>query len=163
VDSFNLIWCALWSDYIMTLHQYDTENHSFNVTADLAPDFLSFVSNVIGVQKRGNYLDDSMQTVVLTMDDSEIEALTDWIMNFNFSTRKPAGLPMPDVYLGEEKIRYSAVISYCSFITDFILTMVSNQQKGRDHLTNWAWSNFESMYEAAQIEALKLAKETHQK
>lgn len=160
MDSFNVIWCTLWSDYIMTIYQYDTENDAFNVPADVASDYLFFLSEVIGVKKSAHYLDDSKQAVVVRLDESEIDALTDWIMHFNFSTRKPAGLPMPDLYLGEEKIRNTTVIAYCSHISDFILTMIENQKKGRDNVAQWAWSNIESTYQEAHRDALQMAQET---
>jgi hypothetical protein len=145
----------------MTIHQYDTENDAFNVPADVAADFLFFLSEVLGVKKSAHYLDDSKKAVVVRLDESEIDALTDWIMSFNFSTRKPAGLPMPDLYLGEEKIRNTTVISFCSHISDFILTMLSNQKKGRDNVAQWAWSNFESTYKEAHRDALQMAQETN--
>jgi hypothetical protein len=144
----------------MTIHQYDTENDAFNVPTDLASDYLFFLSEVLGINKSAHYLDDSKQAVVIRLNESEIDVLTDWIMNFNFSTRKPAGLPMPDLYLGEEKIRNTTVIAYCSHISDFILTMVENQKKGRDNVAQWAWSNFESTYKEARSDALQMAQET---
>ncbi|WP_146183837.1 hypothetical protein [Limnohabitans sp. T6-20] len=128
---------------------------------DVASDYLFFLSEVLGVKKSAYYLDDSKQAVVVRLDESEIDALTDWIMNFNFSTRKPAGLPMPDLYLGEEKIRNTTVIAYCSHISDFILTMVENQKKSRDNVAQWAWSNFESTYKEAHRDALQMAQETN--
>jgi hypothetical protein len=159
MDGFNVIWCTLWSDYIMAIHQCDTENDAFNVPADVASDFLFFLSEVLRAKKRAYYLDDSKQAVVVRLDKSEIDALTDWIMNFNFSTRKPAGLPMPDLYLGEEKIKKTTVISYCSHISDFIFTMVTNQKNGRDNVAQWAWSNFEYTYREAHRDALQMAQE----
>lgn len=160
MDKFNVIWCALWSDYIMTIHQYDTKIDAFNVPADVASDCLFFLSEVLGVKKSANYLDDTKQAVVVRLDDSEIDALTDWIMSFNFSTRKPAGLPMPDLYLEEEKIKNTTVISYCSHISEFILTMITNQKMGRDNVAQWAWSNFESTYKEAHRDALQMARKT---
>jgi hypothetical protein len=142
----------------MAIHQYDTENDAFNVPTDVASDFLFFLSEILGVKKSAHYLDNSKQAVVVRLNESEIDALTDWIMNFNFSKRKPTGLPMPDLYLGEEKIRNTTGISYCSHISDFILTMVTNQNKGRDNVAQWAWSNFESTYKEAHRDALQMAK-----
>ena len=160
MDKFNLIWCTLWSDYIMAIHQYDTKNDAFNVPADVASDFLFFLTEVLGVKKSAHYLDDSKQAVTVRLEKSEIDALTDWIMGFNFSTRKPAGLPMPDLYLKEEKIRNTTVMSYCSHISEFILTMITNQEKGRDDVAQWAWFNFESTYKVAHQDALQMAQKT---
>lgn len=163
MDSFNVIWCTLWSDYIMAIHQYDTKNDAFSVPTDVASDFLFFLSEILGAKKSARYLDDSKEVVVVRLDESEIDALTDWIMSFNFTTRKPAGRPMPDLYLGEEKIRKTTVNAYCSHIADFLLTMVTNQNKGRDNVAQWARSNFESTYKAAHHDALQMAQEADQK
>ena len=42
MDSFNIIWCTLWSDYFMTQYQYDDESRHFNVPVAVAADFLFF-------------------------------------------------------------------------------------------------------------------------
>ena len=163
MDSFNVIWCTLWSDYIMAIHQYDTESNTFTVPTDVASDFLFFLSEILGAKKSAHYLDDSKEAVMVRLDGAEIDALTDWIMGFNFTTRKPSGLPMPDLYLGEEKIRNTTVNSYCGHIADFLLTMVTNQNQGRDNVAQWARSNFESIYKVAHLDALQMVQEADQK
>ncbi|MBZ1350596.1 hypothetical protein KZZ10_08040 [Alcaligenaceae bacterium LF4-65] len=155
MDSFNIIWCTLWSDYFMTQHQYDDENRRFNVPVAVAADFLFFLSEMLGQQKTGYYSDDEQKFVSVELSDEDVDKLTDWILDFNFSTRKPLGLTMPDLYLDEEKILVSTVNVYCHRIAEFLAYMIENQSKGRDEVAEWATKNFLLIYAKAYADALK--------
>jgi len=154
MDSFNIIWCALWSDYFMTQHQHDDESRTFNVPTDVAADFLFFLSEMLGHQKIGHYSDDQQKFVSVELTDEEIKKLTDWILDFNFSTRNPLGLAMPDLYLDEEKILESTVNVYCQRIAEFIAYMIENQDQGREKIAEWATKNFLLIYARAYADAL---------
>jgi len=140
----------------MTIHQYDTKKDTFNVPTDVASDFLFFLSEILGAKKNAYYLNDAKDTVVVQLEEAEIEELTDWIMNFNLTTRKPAGLIMPDLYLDEEKIRSTTVTAYCSHIAEFIYYMITKQNLGREKIGQWAASNFTAIYMKADSKARQL-------
>ena len=155
MDSFNIIWCTLWSDYFMTQRQYDDESRHFNVPVAVAADFLFFLSEMLGQQKTGYYSDDEQKFVSLELSDEDVDKLTNWILDFNFSTRKPLGLPMPDLYLDGEEILSSTVSIYCQWITEFISHMIKNQDQGREEVAEWASKNFLLFYARAYSDALK--------
>ena len=156
MDKFNVIWCALWSDYFMTQHQYDKDSVDFQVTSAAAADFLFYLKELLGYKKDGFYSDEEKDFVFVTLSNDEIEKITDWIIEFNFALRRPANLMLPDLYLGEEKIALSTVNVYCQTISDFILCMINNQQIGRNEIADWATQNFAGFYLQAQSESIKL-------
>ncbi len=155
MDRYNIIWCTLWSDYFMTQHQYDPEAKRFNVPVKVAADFLFFLSEILGEEKKGYHANDEEKFVTVELSGKDIEKLTDWIVNFNFSTRKPLGLVMPDLYLDEEKITATTVNVYCHRVSEFIAYMNENQDRGRDEIAEWAAKNFIAIYSNAYAEALK--------
>lgn len=154
MDSFNIIWCTLWSDYFMAQHQRDTENVIFNAPTNLAEDFLFYLAQMLGEEKTGRYTTDEKTFVSVKLTREEVEKITDWIIDFNFSTRKPLGLMMPDLYLDEEKIRDTTVNVYCHTIAQFIGYMLEKQSVGRDKIAKWAAENFLLFYAKAYSEAL---------
>jgi hypothetical protein len=155
MDKFNVIWCTLWSDYFMTQHQFDNGNHSFNAPVSVASDFLFFLSELLGYKKEAHYANSEKTFVTIKLTDDEIEKITDWIVDFNFSTRKPFGLMMPDLYLDEEKIAGDTVNIYCHRIAEFIAHIINNQNTGRDKIADWALGNFMAIYAKAYSEALQ--------
>jgi len=155
MDSFNIIWCTLWSDYFMVQHQRDTESGIFTAPVNLAEDFLFYFHNLLGEKKTGYYSSDEKTFVSVKLRHEEVEKITDWILNFNFSTRKPLGLIMPDLYLDEDKIRDTTVDVYCQIIAQFIGYLLENQSVGRDKIAKWAADNFMSFYANAYSEALR--------
>ena len=156
MDKFNVIWCALWSDYFMTQHQYDKDSLDFQVTSEVAADFLFYLQELLGYKKEGFYSEEEKDFVFVTLSKDEIEKITDWILDFNFSVRKPTGLELPDLYLDEENIAISTVNVYCQTISDFILYMINNQHVGRNEIAEWASQNFTGIYLQAQTESIKL-------
>lgn len=155
MDNFNIVWCALWSDYFMAQHQRDTENLWFKVPTDLASDFLSYLASIVDDEKAGYFVNDDNDFVSVELTSQEIEKVTDWILDFNFSTRKPSGLAMPDFYLDEDKIRGTTVNVYCNIITQVIAYMLKHQSAGRDKVATWAAENFMLFYAQAYGEAIK--------
>ena len=155
MDKFNVIWCALWSDYIMTIHQYDPETEYFSVTTDVAQDFLFFLSEILGIKKDAYLSENSKDVAVVGISKEEMDRLIDWILDFNSKIRKPAGLPMPDLYLDEEKILDSTVIIYCNLISGLIYQMLTHQNEVREKVADWAAENFSSFYMRAYAEALQ--------
>lgn len=155
MDSYNIIWCTLWSDYFMTQHQYATDNKRFSVPERVTADFLFFLSEVLGVEKNGYYADDEKKFVTVELSEGDIEKLTDWIVDFNFSTRKPLGLVMPDLYLDDEKIIATTVNVYCHRISEFIAYINKNQDQGREKIAEWAAKNFITIYAKAYADALQ--------
>ena len=155
MDNFNIIRCTLWSDYFMTQHQYDDENRRFNVPVVVAEDFLFYLSETLGELKNGYYSDNEQKFVSVEMTDEDVDKLTDWILEFNYSTRKHLDLTMPDLYLDEEKILVSTVNVYCHRIAEFLAYMIENQSKGRDEVAEWATKNFLLIYAKAYADALK--------
>ena len=162
MDSFNIVWCTLWSDYFMTQHQFDTENDVFNVPTELANDFLFYLAEILRVEKKGYFIYDHQETVSVKLSEEEVERLTDWIMDFNFSTRKPIGIPMPDLYLDEESIRPSTVNAYCHRISEFLTYILKNQNLGREKIGEWAMQNILAIYSRAYRDALE-EKSAHKK
>jgi hypothetical protein len=104
MDSYNIIWCTLWSDYFMAQHQFDPESNRFSVPVKVAADFLFYLSEMLGEEKQGYYANNEEKFVAVELATDEIEKITDWIVDFNFATRKPLGFVMPDLYLDEEEI-----------------------------------------------------------
>ncbi len=155
MDSYNIIWCTLWADYFMAQHQYNPEADRFNVPVKVAADFLFFLSEMLGDEKNGYYASEEKKFVTVQLSVEEIEKLTDWIIDFNHSTRKPLGLIMPDLYLEEEKIAATTVNVYCHRIVEFIAHMNENQDRGRDEVAEWAAKNFISIYMKAYADALQ--------
>lgn len=155
MDDFNIVWCALWSDYFMAQHQRDTENVVFRVPTNLAEDFLFYLAEMLGEEKTGYFINDEKTFVSVKLTPQEIEKVTDWILDFNSSTRKPSGLVMPDLYLGDDKIRGTTVNVYCHLIGQVIAYMLKNQSAGRDKLAKWAAENFMLFYAQAYSEALR--------
>jgi hypothetical protein len=139
----------------MVQHQYDTESEFFDAPVDVATDFLFFLSEMLGEEKQAYYTNDEKSHVSVKLTHDEIERITDWIMDFNFSNRKPLGLPLPDIYLDEEEIRKTTVDVYSHTISKFILYMLEHQNLGRDNVAKWAAENFMLFYARAYSEALK--------
>lgn len=154
MDNFNIIWCTLWSDYFMAKHQLDTENLIFDVPTSLATDFLFYFHNLLGEEKSGYYKSNEQEFVSVRLTNEEVERITDWILDFNFSTRKPFGLAMPDFFLDEDKIRGTTVNVYCNIITQVIAYMLKHQSAGRDKIAKWAAENFMLFYAQAYGEAI---------
>lgn len=159
MDKFNIVWCTLWADFFMTQHQYDTESTSFNAPVNVASDFLFFLSEMLGHKKNAYYANQEKTFVRVELTENEIEKITDWIVDFNFSTRKPLGLVMPDLYLEEEKIAGDTVNIYCHRIAEFIAYMIKNQEQGRDKVADWAVNSFMQIYAKAYGEALQARNE----
>jgi hypothetical protein len=84
---------------------------------------------MLGQQKTGYYSDDEQKFVSVELSDEDVDKLTDWILAFNSSTRKPLGLMMPDLYLDDEEILSSTVSIYCQWITEFISQMADSSTK----------------------------------
>lgn len=154
MDKFNVVWCTVWSDFFMAQHQYDTDSLTFQVTTDGAADFLFYLHNLLGHEKNGHYIDDDKQFVAVKLTPEEVEKITDWIMNFNLTVRKPVGIPMPDFYLDEEKIEKSTVNVYCHRFVEFILYILKKQHIGRDEIADWALKNIMNIYMKAYSDAL---------
>lgn len=155
MDSFNIIWCTLWSDFFMAQHQFDTESDRFIVSLEVAPDFQFFLSGILAYEKPAYYANEEKTVARVTITAEEIEKITDWIIEFNLSTRVPNGLMMPDLYLDAEKIEVTTVNIYCNTISDFIAYMLKNQNLGRDRIAKWAAENFMLIYAKAYSEALQ--------
>lgn len=156
MDKFNVIWCTLWSDFFMAQYQYDNDSLDFQAPSESAVDFLFYLSELLGYTKKAFYTDNDEDIVYVTLSKEEIEKITDWILDFNFSTRGPAGLMMPDLYLDEPKISLSTLDVYFRTISDFVLYMVKNQHVGRNEIADWAATNFVPIYFQAHTESLKL-------
>ena len=114
---------------------------------------------MLGEEKQAYYTNDEKSHISVRLTHEEIEKITDWILDFNFSTRKPLGLPMPDFYLDEEEIRKTTVSAYSRVISKVILYMLEHQNVGRDNIAKWAAENFMLFYAEAHSEAL-MAKAT---
>lgn len=142
----------------MTQHQYDLESKKFKVPVKVATDFLFYLSEMLGYQKEAHYDDGEKKIVAVEMSSDEIERITNWIIDFNHSTRKPLGLTMPDLYLDEETISLETVSLYWNRTTDFLAYMVENQDKGRDEVAKWAMDNFNPFYLNVYSEALEAKK-----
>ena len=155
MDDFDIVRCALWSDHFMSLHQRDTTRAVFRVGTILADDFLLFLAQVLDEEKTGYFINAEKLFLSVELTPQEVEQITDWILDFNFSIRKPSGLVMPDLYLDEEKIRATTVNVYCHFIEDVIAYMLKHESAGRDKLAKWAAENFMLFYAQAYGAAIK--------
>jgi hypothetical protein len=157
MDAFNVVWSTVWGDYVMAQYQQDMDTRELLVFVDNAYDFQFFLSNILQKEITGRYTDAKKDVVSFSLDSEEMEAVTDWINEFNMQYRKPIGLPFPDYYLEEENIRDSTVNIYGKWLTDFVGYMVKNQNIGRDEIAKWAIENFAKFYINAGIEAKKAA------
>jgi hypothetical protein len=155
MDGFNIIWCTLWADFFMAQHQFNTESDRFIISVEVVSDFQFFLSGILGYEKKAYYANEEETVARIKITAEEIEKITDWIVDFNLSTRVPNGLMMPDLYLDEEKIEVATVNIYCNTISDFIAYMLKNQNLGRDKIAKWAAENFMLIYAKAYSEALQ--------
>jgi hypothetical protein len=160
MDTFNVVWSTLWGDYVMAQYQQDNEIEELLVHVDSAPDFQFFLSNILQIELQGRYTDSERDTVSYALSAKQMEAVTDWINEFNQQYRKPIGLPFPDFYLDEENIRDTTVNIYSQWITDFVSYMVKNQNSGRDKIGEWALDNIFKVYSNANLQSKKAAMES---
>jgi len=159
MDTFNIVWCTLWSDFFMAQHQFNFETNSFAVAKEYANDFQYYLSGVLNKEVIGIYTDENEDNVYLQISNEEIELVTDWILNFNQNFRKPMGIPLPDLYFDNETIKASTVVIYCESLSQFSHYLLENQND-RDRIGKWALENISQLYVNTAIEAKKIATTT---
>jgi hypothetical protein len=155
MDAFNVVLISYWSDYFMIQHQYDTSKTAFIVPKKLTKDFTDYLSIPLGQKSKWNCTIDKREIVSVHLTTEEVEKITDWILNFNFSTRNQLGLVMPVFHLDEDKIRITTVNVYCSMISQIISYILDKESVGRDKVATWAIDNFVLFYGKTIGEAIK--------
>lgn len=153
MDKFNIVWSALWGDYVMAQYQRNMGLTELLVCVDNAADFQFFLSNILKKEVIGRYVNSDRSIIYFSVAGDELEAITDWVDQFNLEYRKPFGLPFPDFYMGKDFINDSTIEIYSQFFLDFLGYMIKNQSMGRVEIGNWAMNNVMSLYMNAQIEA----------
>lgn len=153
MDTFNVVWCTLWGDYVMAQYQQDMDRKFFVVIEKNASDFHFFLSNILQKDVRGRFTDQEKDVVAYVLTEEEIESVTSWIHEFNQMYRKPSGFMLPDYYLDEENIRDSTIEIYSKSFTDMLSYMLEIQHEGRDKVAEWAIQNIYALYMNAGVMA----------
>ena len=156
MDKFDIVWHSLWSDYFMSLHQFNRESNEFVVIEELAQDFKLFINNILQREIDKYYSDEEKGLLIAKITQADIVTITEWVLNFNENIRISAGLnEFPDLFLGGEHIRSTTIDIYANYLLDFIEHINKNKVNDREKIASWAISKFHDVYEHAKSESLK--------